>query len=233
MPDSDDKGGGWAGFVTELTKNFLILRDVFGYALPGAVFFAIGLLRKSPTIANVQPQLDAYHVPGWLQLVGALGACYIAGHVMGMIAYLPFNTWGLWLGRRWKPWKPEGNAQPSAAAKLIYIRARYPQVLTELDRQSLMAQLRGTSGVAMVVAFLVFYWSQKTATGWMIFFAGLFLWLLFWFSAIPHLAELTGDTISAGALTDAATSADKPAGNLKGLLKAIAEALQSASDKMP
>ncbi len=234
MPDSEDKsGGGWAGFVTELTKNFLILRDVFGYALPGAVFFAIGMLRKSPAIVNVQPQLDAFHVPGWLQLLGALGACYIAGHVIGMIAYLPLNTWGFGPKWRWKPWSQEGGAQPSGTAKLIDIRARYPQVLTELERQSLMAQLRGTSGVAMVVGFLVFYWSQKTTTGWMIFFAGLFLWLLFWFSAIPHLAELTGDTISAGALTDAAGSADKPAGDLKGLLKAIAEALQAASDKLP
>lgn len=234
MPDSEDKsGGGWAGFVTELTKNFLILRDVFGYALPGAVFFAIGLLRKSPTIVNVKPQLDIYGVPGWLQLVGALGACYIAGHVMGMIAYLPLNTWGFGLKWRWNPWRKEDEAQPSGTAKLIDIRARYPQVLTELERQSLMAQLRGASGVAMVAGFLAFYWSQKTATGWMIFFAGLFLWLLFWFSAIPHLAELTGDTISAGALTDAADSADKPARNLKGLLKAIAEALQAASDKLP
>ncbi len=98
---------------------------------------------------------------------------------MGMIAYLPLNTWGLWPGRRWKPWRQEGDAQPSGTAKLIDVRARNPQVLTELERQSLMAQLRGTSGVAKVVGFLVFYRSQKTATGWMIFFAGLFLWLLF------------------------------------------------------
>src|SRR5690242_1351196 len=120
MPDSEDKsGGGWAGFVTELTKNFLILRDVFGYALPGAVFFAIGLLRKSPTIVNVKPQLDIYGVPGWLQLLGALGACYIAGHVMGMFAYLPLNTWGLWLGWRWTPWRKKDDPQPSGTAKLI------------------------------------------------------------------------------------------------------------------
>lgn len=234
MPDSEDKGGGgWAGFVTELTKNFLILRDVFGYAVPGAVFFAIGMLRKSPTIVNVKQQLDIYCVPGWLQLLCALGACYIAGHLMGMIAYLPWNTWGFGPKWRWNPWGKKEEAQPSGGAKLIDIRARHPEVLTELERQSLMAQLRGTSGVAMVVAFLVFYWSQKTATGWMIFFAGLFLWLLFWFSAIPHLAELNDDTISAGALTDAAGNADRPAGNLKGLLKAIAEALQAASDKLP
>ncbi len=65
MPDSDDKsGGGWAGFVTELTKNFLILRDVFGYALPGAVFFAIGMLRKSLPSSMCSPSWTLTTFPG-------------------------------------------------------------------------------------------------------------------------------------------------------------------------
>jgi len=56
---------------------------------------------------------------------------------------------------------------------------------------------------------------------------------LFWFSALPHLAELNRDTISAGELTAGADSAEKPAGSLKVALKAIGEAAQAASEKLP
>lgn len=198
--DAKDHGGaGWAGFLTELTKNFLILRDILGYALPGAVFLAIGALRKNPTVIGVKLQWEGYQLPLWLQVVAALGACYVVGHVMAAIAYFPFNTWSF------KPEQRLNLFKKGTQSELIDIRGRHPELLTELERQSTMTQLRGSTGVAMVLGYLVFCMKRGSETGWAIGAAGIILLLTFWFSAMPYIDDLGKDTIAAGKLTDAAS----------------------------
>src|ERR1700735_1151819 len=99
MAKSDGGEGGnsgsWPGFMSELTKNFLILRDIFGYALPGAVFLAIGLFCRRFSLHDVQYFFEPYKIPAWLGLILGLVACYTAGHVMAQLAYFPDN-WRAW-----------------------------------------------------------------------------------------------------------------------------------------
>lgn len=92
MAESSDSGSSWPGLLSELTKGFLILRDVFGYALPGAVFLGMGLICRRFSLADIRYYvLNGYHPPGWLSAIVALGACYVIGHVMAVLAYLPYN----------------------------------------------------------------------------------------------------------------------------------------------
>ncbi|MGB0064167.1 MAG: hypothetical protein WBP85_06955, partial [Terracidiphilus sp.] len=67
----DSNANSWPGFLSELTKSFLILRDIFGYALPGAVFFAIGLLSGNIKLQQLQSLLQPYQnqIPWWLALI--------------------------------------------------------------------------------------------------------------------------------------------------------------------
>jgi len=238
MAKSSNGGGAdsWPGFLSELNKNFLILRDVFGYALPGAVFLTIGVLCRRFSLRDVQWLLDPYQLPAWLALVVGVGACYAIGHVMAGIAYLICNTWG-------SPRKKiEISASPAVEtsgpsqvpASLIDIRGRHPELLTELERQSTMTQLRGSTGVAMVLGYLLFYRFSTPPLGWMLGLAGLFLLIVFWFSAIPNVVDLTSRTIKAGTLADQAdkaTEAIDPA-KLKQALEAFIAAAQEALKKL-
>jgi hypothetical protein len=47
MADSGDSTSSWPGLVGQVNSAFMLIRDVFGYALPGAVFLTIGVIAKS------------------------------------------------------------------------------------------------------------------------------------------------------------------------------------------
>jgi hypothetical protein len=104
---SSESGGSdsWPGFLSELTKSFLILRDIFGYALPGAVFLSIGVLLKRFSLHDVQYFLEPYNLPVWLAVVLGIGACYVVGHLMAQIAYFLFNTWKWPFSRKLLFWR--------------------------------------------------------------------------------------------------------------------------------
>lgn len=207
MAKSGDSDGGnsgsWPGFLSELTKNFLILRDIFGYALPGAVFLAIGLLCRRFSLHDVQYFLQPYTIPMWLALVLALGACYTTGHLMSQVAYFFFNRWAWPFGKAANDPK---TRQSSVDPVLIALRESHPALLTELDRQTVMTQLRGSAGAAMLLGFVFFYLIPTPPLGALAGIAGAFVLLVFWFSAHPHLKDLEADTIAAG---DTALGADK------------------------
>jgi hypothetical protein len=219
MAKSGDGNGGaansWPGFLSELNKNFLILRDIFGYALSGAVFLAIGVLCRRFSLRDVKYLLDPYQLPPWLAVVVAVGACYAIGHVMTGLAYLPFN---IWKNPFRKDTIPPANLEKTGPTQvppeLIDIRGRHPELMTELERQSTMTQLRGSTGVAMLLGSVLFYWFSTPSLGWMLCLAGVFLLLGFWFSAVPHIFDLERSTITAAKLSDAAAKTDGTA-NLK------------------
>ena len=201
--------GGWPGFLSELTKSFLILRDVFGYALPGAVFLGIGLVGRQPHLrAIVAAVAKDYSLPEWVWAAIALGACYTVGHVMAQVAYLPFN-WKKWREKqsakaKAKTTKTKGGAQVEETAEhwgldpvLITLRDSHPAMLTELERQSTMSQLRGGAGAAMLLGYLVFCTVCMPLAA-LAGIAGAFQLMMFWFSGQPHIEDLSRDTIKAG-----------------------------------
>jgi hypothetical protein len=211
MAKSDDSDGGssgsWPGFLSELTKNFLILRDIFGYALPGAVFLAIGLFSRRFSLRDVQYFFEPYQLPVWLGLTLGLVACYTAGHVMAQLAYFPDN---------WKAWRRMMKAKADAKRKdkvtdpqkteckclnpvLIEIRESHPALLTEYDRQSTISQFRGGVGAAMLLGFVVFYLIRvPLPIGVLVGIAGAVQILVFWATGTAHIEDLKCDTITAG-----------------------------------
>jgi hypothetical protein len=211
MAKSGDTGGAdsgsWPGFLSELTKNFLILRDIFGYALPGAVFLAIGLFCRRFSLHDVQYFFEPYKVPAWLGLILGLVACYTAGHVMAQLAYFPDNL------KRWlKMMKDRANAKnKNKAARaekaeykcldpvLIEIRESHPALLTEYDRQSTISQFRGGVAAAMLLGSVVFYLIPVALPiGVLVGIAGAFQIVVFWLTGTPHIEDLKCDTITAG-----------------------------------
>jgi hypothetical protein len=213
---SDDGGGSdsWPGFLSELSKSFLILRDVFGYALPGAVFLSIGVLCRRFSLHDVQYYLlDPYHLPAWLAALLGLGTCYAVGHVLNAIAFLRWD----FPEKPSKAHRSQGSVPPAALeqcstevpTRLIDIRGRRPELLTELERQSTMTQFRGSAAVAMVLGSLLFYWFPTPPLGWLLALAGVFQFAIFYLSAMPHIERLKTSTIEAAELAD---QADKAAG---------------------
>jgi len=211
MAKSGDTDGGnsgsWPGFLSELTKNFLILRDIFGYALPGAVFLAIGLFCRRFSLYDVQYFFQPYKVPAWLGLTLGLVACYTAGHAMAQLAYFPDNL---------KAWRTMMKAKAAAKGKhkatgaemtnckrlnpvLIEIRESHPALLTEFDRQSTISQFRGGVGAAMLLGFVVFYLIRvPLPIGVLVGIAGASQILVFWVNGTAHIEDLKCDTITAG-----------------------------------
>ena len=195
----------WPGFLAELTKSFLILRDIFGYALPGTVFLLVGVLAKKLPLFALRGLLETYKFPIWLAVAAGIAVCYTIGHVMAAVAYIPYNTW-----RRKNRERTDKEWEMIAkSAAMIDIRGRHPELLTEFERQNIMTQLRGSTGTAMIFAYLAFYRSAD-APGLVVLVAGVFLLFAFWFSANPHMSDLMLSTIKAGELTDQADKKKTP-----------------------
>ena len=229
MAKSGDTGGAdsgsWPGFLSELTKNFLILRDLFGYALPGAVFLAIGLFCRRFSLHDVQYFFEPYKVPAWLGLILGLVACYTAGHVMAQLAYLPDNVKTYCRIRNAKADAQDKNkADKNKAALaekaeykclapvLIEIRESHPALLTEYDRQSTISQFRGGVAAAMVLGSVVFYLIPVAQPiGVLVGIAGAYQIIVFWATGTPHVEELQCDTIAAGETVLNADKAPTPA----------------------
>lgn len=234
----DGSADSWPGFMSELTKSFLILRDVFGYAVPGAVFLSIGVLCQRFSLGDVQCLLEPYQLPAWMALILVLGACYTVGHLMAQVAYFFYNTWKFPEFRK-KTGQVLRDAQEATGhtqvpPALINLREDHPALLTEFDRQSIMTQLRGSTGAALLVGCLVFYVFPTPPIGVLAGVAGAFLLMVFWFSAIPHVDDLKGCTIKAGEVAEKAEKnhpANDPA-QLKQVLEALIVAAQDALNKL-
>ncbi|MGH6872035.1 MAG: hypothetical protein ACREHE_11070 [Rhizomicrobium sp.] len=60
--------------VKYLLKSFVLLRDIFGYMLPGTIFAALIFFDQSWKFLNSNPP--------WLLILAALTACYMAGNAL-------------------------------------------------------------------------------------------------------------------------------------------------------
>jgi len=217
--NGDSGADSWPGLLSELTKSFLILRDIFGYALPGAMFLSIGILCRRFSFRDIHSLLAPYDPPLWAIFLVALGACYTAGHVMSQVAYIFYDTWKL--PKAWQKVLGEPADQPQSEVQdstphtqvpleLMVLREAHPALLTEFDRQSVMSQLRGSTGAAMLVGFLLFYAFPTPPFGVLVGLAGAFMLAVFWFSGTPHIDDLRQRTIQAGMKTMEADRASAP-----------------------
>jgi len=97
MADSGDNASSWPGLIGQINSAFMLIRDAFGYGLPGAVFLTIGVIAKNRcsecTGFSLQQVKDfvPFDVPAWVGFLAMIAACYAAGTVMAATVYTPIS----------------------------------------------------------------------------------------------------------------------------------------------
>lgn len=186
--DKTEAVNSWAGVVAELIKSFLILRDIFGYALPGAVFLGIGVLTGRIRLQSLQDLSQPYHPPIWVALVLLVGACYAVGQVLAAFAYLPIDVCKWWKSAQ----NPDDgwlrNHPTEVDAEILGIRRQYPEFLVDLDRRETLTILTASMMVALFSGAIVFCYVKPPLCTTLIF-AGLVL-LVDFSTEIPHLRRV-------------------------------------------
>src|SRR5260370_37546160 len=95
----------WPGFVDQLNKTFMLIRDAFGYALPGAIFLGIGLISGRYSMTDVCRLLSPYTVLPWMAFLGIVIISYAVGSVLAAVSYSPFMVvkYLVWMWDRYRP----------------------------------------------------------------------------------------------------------------------------------
>jgi len=149
----------WTKLLADLVRGFVLLRDVFGYVLPGGFFLLIGA--QSGHLSSL---VDLSRVPGgeshpWLFFILLLVISYLLGHFL--VATFYFTTDIISLVKRvvlkLKQRQPEVNQQKSKSDFLRYHK-EFPGIFIEYDRQSIIAVLRQGLASSLVLGILVFYY---------------------------------------------------------------------------
>jgi hypothetical protein len=223
MANSPDTVDSWPGLLGQLNKTFLLIRDIFGYALPGAVFLAIGLISGRFSLVNLRSLLHPYEPPAWALFLFSIIACYAVGEILASTAYMPIalrKRWQ-WLQLKRYLYPPKGetpnDAQKAEIEKQIYIlqdnptevtgelleiRRQHPEFFVESDRRETLMLLGGSMTVALLGGWLVFY---ALALKPSVIFLGAGIILLIQFSTGPsHLRRVRA------AIREAAKAAHPP-----------------------
>lgn len=206
----------WTDLLADLMRSFLLLRDVFGYLLPGAIFLLIGIQSGHfPSAERVYTALGGQSHE-WIAAILFLIVAYATGHVLAVIVYLPWDVAQLiekGEARRKQKEKLKGKKESEeekeeredkereekkeARAALLFYRKKFPDIFVELDRQSILALFRKVLAGSLFLAFLVFYGCLCFDGSLRIALALAGLIMLFHTYTAAHLEDLKEDTLRA------------------------------------
>jgi hypothetical protein len=234
---SDSSVDSWPGLLGELNKNFLLLRDVFGYAMPGSVFFAVGLTSGYLSVCRAQCLLWPYQPPAWVAFILGVVACYIVGTILAGTAYLPIGVakYIVWMLDRHflrptaaAPEPPEGswrdwllNNPTEVQTKMLEAGLRHPHLLDTVVRRETGVLLAGSTSVALLGGYVVFYCWRPAAScifalaGWILVFQFL--------TGLSHVRRVAKAT-AAASVPDPAPDPD--------LAKLLADLIKAATAKL-
>ncbi len=206
-----------------LISGFLLLRDFFGYMLPGAVLFASAALSIDvQTFARDRfaciawpPKIEA--TSDWLLLVAIVGACYVLGHLLAAVGYLilDFVRGAAWMSRAavhrrlCAEWRERKARRQAAQASLLFDRYRDPSLFIDHDRRDTIALFR--VGLAMALIF-----SSPLLPPGAVSFGSLavgLVMLLVSYRALSHVSEFGAAAIAAGVEASAQNMPAEPRGN--------------------
>ena len=172
MPE--ESSSSWSDLLRDLVRSFVLLRDLFGYVLPGALFLLIGA--QSHHLSSFG---DLTEIPGaeshpWLLVLLLLLISYFVGHFLIVAFYFPFDVitllkipLGKWrLSRlndeqKKKRQKENEDAQKKIekdASDFLRYNKQFPDIFIEYDRQSILALLRKGLAASVVLGLLVFHY---------------------------------------------------------------------------
>ena len=129
-------------------RTFLLLRDLFGYVIPGGVLLASLTYAYGLDVAAKNPWPGG---PTWLALLLLLVACYIAGHVLAAVAFT-FYSWIVDPVVQELRGKKIETAKPSDVLFYSYV---YPALFVEHDRRDTLMILRACVGLALLADFWI------------------------------------------------------------------------------
>jgi hypothetical protein len=151
---STDSLSAWAGAGEFFLDALLLLRDIFVFALPGGLFFAIGLASHRLTLAQVNFFLAPYHPPTWALGLLLIAVCYLVGHLLFAIAGLRVEFWKLvhWSDPDWLADYPT-----EVTARDLVIRHYFPDLFREMERREARARFMLSSIAALLAGWLIFF----------------------------------------------------------------------------
>lgn len=129
-------------FLGTLVSGFLLLRDFFGYLIPGLAFVAL----ISPLLFTPDPVAATIASPDWLPIIALVIAAYLAGHVLAALGYMAFDLIDWLLAKM-----PKRSGELVVDWKPLYYRYIYPQIFTEADRRDTIHILRIALGVGLLL----------------------------------------------------------------------------------
>jgi hypothetical protein len=250
MADSNSSVSSWPGFVDQLNKTFMLIRDVFGYALPGAVFLAIGLISRSFFLCEVDCLIYPYHFPVWLAFFAVIAVSYAMGGVMASIAYMLFmlTKYFVWMldrhfpipapigddgphpkARKAKAWRALRtkwtewlvNHPTEVTGNILKTRLNHPTLLETLDRRETLGILAGSMAAALLTGWFVFI-HARWSFDQILVWAGIITAIQF-LTGLPHLRRV------AQATREASVDAPKPEPDFPQLLADLIKAAQKAA----
>jgi hypothetical protein len=144
-----DLGANLTDLLKQLIGAFLLLRDLFGYLVPGLVFAALLFSDELKAFASASPN--------WLEIVLTLLGSYAAGHVLAGIGYSLHGFAAYWAEavRTGTVLPPDKVAQTKSEADALFYRYRFPAIFVEYDRQDTMHILRIALAMGLILAGLV------------------------------------------------------------------------------
>lgn len=131
----------------------LLIRNFFLYAIPGGLFFAIGLVAQRITLTRVNQFLAPYHPPTWVLAFLGAAACYLAGQLLFAIVSLRAEIWQLvhWGDAEWLAKYPA-----QVTARDLVLRHYFPDLFHEAERREASMRFVLASVAALAIGWLVF-----------------------------------------------------------------------------
>lgn len=148
-----DSPSAWTGAAALFRDACLLIRDVFLYALPGGLFFAIALISHRLNLAQISALLAPYHPPTSALALLMIAACYLAGHLLFAIVSLRVEFWKLmhWNDPDWLAEYPT-----EVTARDVVLRHYFPDVFRQMDRRAASARFVFSCVAALLIGWLIF-----------------------------------------------------------------------------
>ena len=196
-----------------VVSGFLLLRDLFGYLIPGAVFLFFLQVNPVPLTKNVFGTDDK-----WIVGLVVIIACYVAGHVLAAIGYTIYDIADFLKKIACKiiagddhskklSAKEEKEARDKAKkeaiqrdANILFHRYLYPALFNERDRRATINILRIGLAVALLAAATIASWIGSPFPHWIFIAAGLIGLFMLWngYTGGKHVGGYGEATILAG-----------------------------------
>jgi hypothetical protein len=170
----EESSASWSALLADLVRSFILLRDFFGYVLPGAFFLLIGAYFYPAVAVDALSKHPGIKDHLWLFILLLVGISYLLGHFIIATSYLSQDLLALTkvLIRKLKGNEPEPTTDAQKQEKkektekaekhkqewvdFLRYHKQFPEIFVEFDRQSILALLRRGLAASLFLGILVF-----------------------------------------------------------------------------